>query len=84
MPRELEDFEDVSNLFITIINSAIPLIFAIIFLIFIWKIIDTWIFHGADENKIAEGKQTLLVGLIVFVVLTGIWGILAIIQSSIF
>ena len=78
------DFKELVNIFINLLNSIIPLLFAVILLIFTWKIIDAWVLHAGDENKVAEGKKTLLVGLIAFVVLSGIWGILAVIQSSLF
>lgn len=72
------------NLFLGLINLIIPLIFALIFLFLVWKVIDSWILHADDERKRAEGKQYAVTAVIVMVILTIIWGIIAMLRSSIF
>ncbi len=78
----MENFADVVNTFIEIIKLLIPLIFGLTLLVITWKVIDAWIINGADGEKREEGKQIVLVGIIALVVMSGIWGILSILQSS--
>lgn len=80
----MNDFSDLVATFIEMISLLIPLIFALTFLIIVWKVIDAWIINGGDESKIEEGKKTILVGILALVVMSGIWGILAVLQSSLF
>lgn len=78
----MENFADVVNTFIEIIKLLVPLIFGLTLLVITWKVIDAWIINGADGEKREEGKQIVLVGIIALVVMSGIWGILNILQSS--
>jgi hypothetical protein len=80
----MNSFGDLVANFISIITLLIPLIFAFTLLIIIWKVIDAWIIHGGDESKVEDGKNTIIVGIIALVVMSGIWGILSILQSSLF
>ncbi|MEN9921892.1 MAG: hypothetical protein RL097_168 [Candidatus Parcubacteria bacterium] len=69
---------------ITIINLIIPAIFAIIFVYFVWKVIDAWIINAGDEKKRAEGKQYAMIAVLVFVLMVSAWGIVAMVKSSLF
>jgi hypothetical protein len=80
----MRNFADLVNVFIGFIALLVPLIFALTLLVIIWKVIDAWVIHGGDESKIEDGKQTIYVGIIALVVMSGIWGILAILQNSLF
>lgn len=75
-------FADMVGQFITILNALIPLIFALTLLVIVWKVVDAWIIGAGDQYKIEEGKKTVLIGVIALVVMSGIWGILGILQSS--
>lgn len=80
----MENFTDVVNSFIGLINLIIPLLFSLTLVVIIWKVVDAWILHANDETKIKEGKQVVVVGILVLVVMTGIWGILSILRRSLF
>lgn len=80
----MKDFSDLVATFIEIISLLIPLIFAVTLLVIVWKVIDAWIINGGDEAKVQEGKHTVFVGILALVVMSGIWGILAVLQSSLF
>jgi len=80
----MENFSDLVNEFIYIISLLVPLIFAITFVVIMWKVIDAWIINAGDESKVEEGKKTILVGILVLVVMSGIWGILSILRYSLF
>jgi hypothetical protein len=78
------NFEELVGQFIDILSLVIPLIFGLALLVIVWKVIDTWIISGGDAKKIEEGKNYAVVGIIVLVVMSGIWGILRILRSSLF
>jgi hypothetical protein len=80
----MQNFSDLVATFIEMISLLIPLIFGLTFLVIAWKVIDAWIINGGDESRVEEGKKTILVGIIALVVMSGIWGILAALQSSLF
>ena len=64
------------------INVLIPAMFALLFVYFIWKMIDSWILHAGDPNKVQEGKTFALTAVFVLVVAVSVWGIVAIIRTS--
>jgi Na+/H+ antiporter NhaC len=64
------------------VNLLIPAMFALIFLFFIWKMVDSWIIHGGDPGKVAEGKQFAVTAVLVLVVAVSVWGIVAIVRIS--
>ncbi len=67
-----------------IFNLAIGFIIATVFVIMIWKIFDAWVINAADEKKREEGKQIAIVAAVVMVVVLSVWGIVRLIQQSIF
>ena len=80
----MRNFSDLVDFFIGIISQLVPIIFGLTLLLITWRVIDAWIIHGGDDKKIEDGKQTMIVGVIALVVMSGIWGILAILRSSLF
>jgi hypothetical protein len=80
----MKNFADVVSEFIGMIQLLVPLVFGLTLLVITWKIIDAWIINGADGEKREEGKNIVIVGVIALVVMSGIWGILNILQSSLF
>ena len=80
----MKNFADVVDYFLNIISLIVPLIFAMTLLYIVWNIIDAWIIHGADEAKIENGRNTIMIGIIALVVMAGIWGILSMLQDSLF
>ncbi len=80
----MKNFTDVVDKLLGIINLIVPLLFGLTFLFILWGVVDAWIIHGGDEGRVEEGKNTLIVGIIALVVMSGIWGILNILKSSLF
>ena len=70
--------------FTEIIDVLVYVIFAATLAVIIWQIINAWILHGGDEMKVKEGKKTILIGFIVLVVMSSVWGIVNLLQSSLF
>lgn len=69
---------------IGILSGVIPLIFSLTLLVIVWKVVNLWIINGGEADKIEDGKKIVLVGVIVLVIMSGIWGILAILRDSLF
>lgn len=80
----MNDFSDLVNVFIGLIDQLIPFLFAVTFIVIIWGIIKAWIINGGETDAVTEGKQLALHGVIALVVMSGLWGILQILQNSLF
>jgi hypothetical protein len=80
----ITDFYTLVKFVTEIIGLLVPIIFGLILVVLIWRLIDTWIINAGDESKRQEGRQTALIGVIVLVILSGIWGILTLLRSSFF
>ena len=67
------------SVFITKINeliaTALPVLFGLAFLVFVWGMFTTFILGGADEEKQKKGKQLMIYAIIGFVVMVSVWGI---------
>ena len=79
-----KNFAELVDLFIGLLSLVIPLIFSLALLFLIWKIIDAWVINADNSTKVEEGRQYALWGVLVLVVMSAIWGILALLQGSIF
>ena len=78
------NFAELVGVFIDILSLVIPFLFGLSLLVIIWKVIDAWIINGGDVKKIEEGRNVAVWGIIVLVIMSGIWAILRILRSSIF
>ena len=76
-------FAGLVDFILGIINLIIPLLMGMAFVFLLWKLVDAWIIHADDASKIEEGKTIALTGVIIFVILLSIWGILAMLRRSI-
>jgi hypothetical protein len=77
-------FADFVKQFIDLISMVVPILFALVIVYLSWGIIKAWVINGGDEASVEEGKKVALVGVIALVFMFGIWGILAMLQSSLF
>jgi hypothetical protein len=78
------NFQWLVGQFVEIIDVVVLTIFALALVVLIWKIISTWIIKGGDVTAVEEGKQVITVSIIVLVVMSSIWGIIALLRTSIF
>jgi len=61
---------------IAFINGGlVPLLTAIAFIVFLWGVYKYFILGGADEGSRAEGRMYVLYGVIGFVVIFALWGL---------
>lgn len=68
---------------IGIINTiVVPLIFALIFAVFIWGVVQYFFLKVDDEKARASGKQFVLWGVLGMVLLFSIWGLVNLLLST--
>jgi hypothetical protein len=78
------DFKGLVAIFTDIIGTLVILTFALTFLAFMWGVVKGWIIHGGESDGIETGKNVVLTSIIALVVMSSIWGILRLLQSSLF
>lgn len=78
------DFRSLVGLFLRFMDMLVIFIFAITFIVLMWGIVKAWILNPGNETEIENGKNMALYGVLVLVVMSGIWGILQILRFSIF
>ena len=70
------------NIIILINKVLVPLVFAISFIVFLYGIATKYILSGGDEGKIKEGHTLILWGIIGFVVMVSLWGLVNIVTNT--
>jgi Type IV secretion system pilin len=56
-------------------NVAVPLLTAVAFIVFLWGVFNYFILGGADDEKRTKGRTFVMYGIIGFVLIFSIWGI---------
>lgn len=77
-------FDELVAFIISFINIIVTFLFALAFLVLIWKVVDAWILHADDETKRAEGRTMAITAVLVMVVMVSVWGILALLTQGVF
>lgn len=68
---------------IGVLNTVVvPIIFTLVFIVFIWGVVNYFFIHGGEEGKREEGRLFILWGIIGMVVLFGVWTIVNIVLST--
>lgn len=70
----------LSRIFYYIVNPFIILLFAVATVIFIWGVIK-YIRNAGDNTKRAEGQQHMIWGIVGFVIMVGVYGIIGILTG---
>ena len=60
----------------------VPFLFAIAFIAFIWGVFTYFIAGGANEEQRDKGKQLVLWGVIGFVVMVSVWGLVNLVTNT--
>jgi Kef-type K+ transport system membrane component KefB len=76
------DFSSLVNFFLEFVNIAITVLFALAFLVLLWKVIDAWVIHADDPSKREEGTTMAITAVLVMIVMVSIWGILALLTGN--
>ena len=66
-----------------IINSIlVPVLFAVAFIAFLYGIVKAYIFSAGNEEEVKKGHQLILWGIIGFVVMISLWGLVNIVANT--
>jgi hypothetical protein len=79
-----KNFKGLVALITSIIGKLILLVFALTFLAFLWGVVKGWVIHGGDTEGVETGKNVVMTSIIALVVMSSIWGILRLLQMSLF
>ena len=80
---ELDKITAIVNELLKFIDTTlVPLIFAIAFIVFIWGVFNYFIAGAADEEKRKSGKNFVFWGLIGFVIMISLWGIVNLLVNT--
>jgi hypothetical protein len=63
-------------------NILVPLVFSIAFLVFIWGMVKFFIIGGASQEGRDQGKQLMLWGVVGFVMMVSIWGVVNVVAEG--
>lgn len=75
--------QNIAGSIIAVLNTVVvPLIFAIAFIIFLWKVYTYFIAGGASEENRSEGSKFVLAAVIGFAVMISIWGLVNLVGGS--
>ncbi len=77
-------FASLVNSFLGVLGLIIPLIFALTFLVIVWGVVQAWILNAGNAEKVSEGQMIALWGIIGLVVMAGMWGLIALVRTSLF
>lgn len=68
---------------IGLINEVfVPVLLAVAFIVFIYGVAKKYIFSSGDEGQVEEGHKLILWGIIGFVVILSVWGLVNIVTST--
>lgn len=56
-------------------NIVVPVLLAVAFIFFVWGVFNYFILGAADEKKRTDGKQFTLWGIVGFVIIFSVWGL---------
>jgi len=73
----------IGSLIIGIINNIlVPVLFAIAFIVFLYGIAKAYIFSHGEPGAVSEGHRLLLWGLLGFVAMISLWGLVNIVANT--
>jgi Type IV secretion system pilin len=79
----LNSVQDVGDFLTVLINNvAVPLIFTLAFLYFLWGVFRYLIQGAADAEKREEGAKMVLWAIIGFFVMISVWGLVRILTGT--
>lgn len=81
---QVNSVQDAGAFIIGLINNvAVPVVFALAFIVFIWGVFQVFIMGATDEAAKEKGRALMLYGLIGFFVMVSIWGLVHILTGSV-
>lgn len=71
-----------STILYLINNVLVPVLFALAFIVFLYGIARAYIFSMGDPEKVKEGHHLILWGIIAFVVMISLWGLVNVVANT--
>ena len=73
----------VANTILYLINGvAVPVLFAVAFIVFLWGVAQAYIFSHGDTERVGQGHRLILWGLIGFAVMISLWGLVNVVTNT--
>ncbi|KND49467.1 MAG: hypothetical protein AB203_00055 [Parcubacteria bacterium C7867-008] len=84
LAQTVNSVQDLASFVISLINNvAVPFVFAVAFIVFIWGVFRTFILGGSDPKKREEGKALMIWGIVGFALMVSVWGLVRILTGSV-
>lgn len=82
--QQIDSAQSLARFVIDFINNiAVPLVFALAFIFFIVGVFMYFIAGAANEEKRGKGRSLMIYGIIGFVVMISVWGLVHILTGTI-
>lgn len=73
----------VASTIIFVVNYVlVPVLFALAFIVFLWGVANAYIFSGGEEEARKSGHKLILWGIIAFVVMISLWGLVNVVANT--
>lgn len=83
LAQTVNSVQDLASFVINLINNvAVPLVFALAFIVFIWGVFRYFILGGHDPKKRDEGKGLMIWGIVGFFLMVSVWGLVHILTGT--
>ncbi len=80
----INKIEDIGTFIVNLINTvAVPVVFALAFIVFIWGVFQVFILGATNEEAKEKGRALMMWGLIGFFVMVSVWGLVRILTGSV-
>lgn len=71
-----------STILYVINNVLVPVLFAVAFIMFLYGVANAYIFSAGDEEAVKKGHKLILWGIIAFVVMISLWGLVNVVANT--
>ena len=83
LAQTIDNVQSAGQFIINLINTvAVPVLFALAFIVFIFGIFQYFILSRGDEEKQGLGRSLMLWGLIGFFLMVSVWGLVNILVGT--
>ena len=82
-PNASLNFTTFANKLVGISNSIIPFLIGVAFVVIVWGIFK-YVMHAGDSEKVAEGRRSVVYGILALFLMLSFWGFVMIIAKSLF
>lgn len=81
---QVNSVQDAASFLIGLINNvAVPVVFALAFIVFIWGVFQYFIVGAGNEEAKGKAQALMLWGLIGFFVMVSVWGLVSILTGTV-